>query len=177
VLAAALALACAAPRAEPEAEPDDALARGAALIAPFKQRLLAELTAALAQGPAHAIEVCSARAPQLAAEASVQGARVGRTSHRLRNPGNAPPAWADALLASYVAGESKAARAVSIAGGRIGYVEPIFMQPLCTTCHGEAIAPDLVSVLRARYPRDRAVGFRVGELRGLAWAELPSEGP
>ena len=44
------------------------------------------------------------------------------------------------------------------------------MQPLCATCHGESVEPALLARIRERYPEDQAVGFRVGELRGLFWA-------
>jgi hypothetical protein len=152
--------------------------RGAAAIAPFKQRLLAELSSALASGgPENAIDICRLRAPRLAEDASSAAARVGRTSHKLRNPANAPPAWAAPLLASYVAGErTNEPSVVPLVGGGAGYVEPIFTAPLCIPCHGDAIAPSLAAKLRALYPGDRAVGFRVGELRGIFWTELATEG-
>jgi hypothetical protein len=170
---AALA-ACAAPL-DPARE-DAFRARGAAAVAPFKQRLQAELSSALAAGgPENAVEVCRLRAPQLASEASTPGLRVGRTSHRLRNPANAPPAWVAPLLEEYVAGAAREARVVPLRGGRAGYVEPIPTGPLCLTCHGETLAPPLAAKLRALYPDDRAVGFRAGELRGLFWVELAAE--
>lgn len=153
------------------------LARGAAVVAPFKQRLLGELTGAIARGGAeHAIDVCQLRAPELAREAHAPGVRMGRTSHRLRNPANAPPEWAAPLLAEYVAGvRTSEPTVVRRAEGGAGYVEPIFTAPLCLACHGEAIAPPLAAKLRALYPEDRAVGFRAGDLRGLFWVELSAE--
>ena len=57
--------------------------------------------------------------------------------------------------------------------GRAGYVEPILLQPLCVACHGEAIEPGLATRIAELYPQDRAVGFRVGELRGVFWVEFP----
>ena len=44
---------------------------------------------------------------------------------------------------------------------------------LCVTCHGESLAPDVQERLAERYPTDRATGYRVGDLRGVFWAELP----
>lgn len=173
--ALAALVACAAP---PSPAHDAALlARGAAVVTPFKQRLVGELTEAIGRGGAeHAIEVCQLRAPELATEAGASGIRVGRTSHRLRNPANAPPEWAAPLLAEYVAGvRTREPAVVGRAAGGAGYVEPIFTAPLCLTCHGEAIAPPLAAKLRALYPDDRATGFRAGELRGLFWVELAAE--
>jgi hypothetical protein len=62
---------------------------------------------------------------------------------------------------------------VALPGERSGYVEPIGVQPLCLTCHGESLAPDLASRIEELYPADRAVGYRVGDLRGVFWAEFP----
>ena len=54
----------------------------------------------------------------------------------------------------------------------VGYVEPIFMQPLCVTCHGAELAPDLEAKLDELYPGDQARGYVAGDLRGVFWAEL-----
>lgn len=168
----AAALACAQP-APPGAEWRE---RGAGVVLPFKQQLLKELTAALAQGPEHAIDVCRLRAPELAREASSESVRVGRTSHRLRNPANAPRDWVKPLLAAYVAEPAqKEPRAVWLDAGEVGYVEPIFMAPLCLTCHGAALAPAVEARIRERYPTDQATGFQAGEFRGLFWVELAAE--
>ncbi len=47
---------------------------------------------------------------------------------------------------------------------------------LCVTCHGptDALAPDVKQVLATRYPGDQATGYALGDLRGIAWAELPA---
>jgi len=165
-------LAC-SPRADPTQEQawHD---RGAAAVTGLKQGLVAELSAALASGgPENAIEVCRVRAPALAAEASRAGVRVGRTSHKLRNRDNAPPDWVAPLLQRYVAGELvNEPTVVALDDGRGGYVEPLYTAPMCLTCHGEAIAPAIAEKLGVLYPDDRAIGFRAGELRGVAWAEL-----
>lgn len=173
---ALLALALGAlPVAAAEAETDvEAAARGAAAIAPFRAQLQAALQEGLAGGVENAIAVCRDRAPALAVEAAAPGVALGRTSHRLRNPANAPRAWVDPLLARAVAEAASARPAVvRLADGRVGYVEPIFVQPPCLACHGETIAPPIAARLRALYPEDRAVGFRAGDFRGLFWAELP----
>jgi len=167
VAAAAALLAGAAPEAD--------LARGAEILAPFKERLQAALRAGLARGPAEAIEACRSEAPEIAASLSREGVRVGRTSHRLRNPANAPPAWAAPLLEEFVADPAaRAPRVVRLGDARRGYVEPILMQPLCVTCHGDAVPEAVAAKLAELYPEDRAVGFAVGELRGLFWAEFPA---
>jgi hypothetical protein len=150
------------------------LARGAAAVAPLKRELKAALEEALARGgPEAAIDVCRLRAPELAARASSSLVRVGRTSDRLRNPANAAAPWMEPLLAVYrSAPEDRAPRVVRLPGGGVGYAEPIVVQPLCVACHGEALAPALRERLAERYPSDRATGYRVGDFRGLFYAEF-----
>ncbi len=151
--------------------------RGAAAVLPLKQALLAELNAALEKGPENAIDVCRIRAPALSAAASSPALRIGRTSERLRNPANAPADWVTPLLAEYAARPTDREPRVSrLASGWIGYVEPIYVAPMCLTCHGETIAPQLQARLRALYPQDRATGFRAGDFRGVFWVEFEESG-
>jgi hypothetical protein len=155
---------------------DDAawLARGAEAVAPLKRGLLAALEEALARGgPEGAIDVCRVRAPEIAARASSPTLRVGRTSDRLRNPANAPADWMRPILEAWRAAPGdRAARVVHLPEGRVGYAEPIVVQPLCLACHGESLSPALREHLAARYPEDRATGYRAGELRGLIYVEF-----
>jgi hypothetical protein len=62
---------------------------------------------------------------------------------------------------------------VAIDKNTVGYAEPIYMQPLCVTCHGANLAPDLQKKLDELYPTDQATGYAAGDLRGIFWAELP----
>ena len=78
----------------PEQAKQRAKAIGArdALFGRLSKRLM---TAMQDGGPGAAIEVCRDAAPKIAAEVSEeQGLTIGRTSHKLRNPENAPPSWA-----------------------------------------------------------------------------------
>ena len=152
-----------------------ALDRGAALLAPFKLRLKEALTAGLAEGPVEAIGACRVEAPAIASELSRGGVGVGRASDRLRNPENLAPDWVAPVLAAYLADpSSQDPQALSVSKGRAGYVEPILVQPLCLTCHGKSLAPELSQRIRELYPEDRAVGYEVGDLRGVFWAEFPA---
>ena len=154
------------------AEPSD-LEEAAGVLAPFKRDLMQALQDGLAQGPVEAIGACQLRAPEIADERSRDGVRVGRTSHRLRNPENAAPDWVAPLLEAYVGNPAdRAPRLVPLPGERAGYVEPIGVKPLCLTCHGETLAPAVAERITALYPDDRATGFAVGDLRGLFWLEF-----
>jgi len=146
---------------------------GAEAVLPFKKSLKAALVAGLEQGPVKAISVCRVEAPKLAEKASTASAQVGRTSRKLRNPDNAPKPWMEPILDRYESDpESREPAVVIIDEHTVGYVEPIYLQPLCVTCHGATLAPDLAAKIEELYPSDQAVGYAAGDLRGVFWAEL-----
>ena len=126
-----------------------------------------------AQGPAAAMEVCHAEAPALArAVGEAHGVRIGRTSWKLRNPGNAAPAWAQAAVAVR-RGEPLLQ---STPEGGLQALFPIRLAEGCLRCHGEAatLPPDVRQALRTHYPADQATGFKAGDLRGWFWVEVPA---
>lgn len=168
-----LALLACAPDAVQTAGADSA--RGAHLLEPFKKDLKQALVAGMEKGPPHAISVCKTEAPAIAAALSVDGVKMGRTSHRLRNPANAAPDWVKPILASYLDEPGKIApRVAALPGHRAGYVEPIVLQPLCVACHGETLASAVAAQIERDYPDDQATGFAVGDLRGVFWVEYPT---
>jgi len=147
-------------------------------------RLMGELTAALARSPAAAIAVCSERAPQIAAEESAaRGAQLGRTALRTRNPANAPNEWQRRGLESFAAALDSGADPATLEftevadtgeTGERRWMKPIMTGPLCLTCHGTALAPEVAAAVTARYPADTATGFAAGDLRGafyVVWRE------
>jgi cytochrome c551/c552 len=138
------------------------------------QALSGRLVAAMQEGgPAAAIDVCRSEAAAISERvAGEQGVRIGRTSHRLRNPENAPPAWAKEAVAEQ-AGEN--AWFVH-ADGRLAGLLPIRLQNACVGCHGDADAmPGPVrEAIAAAYPDDEATGFAAGDLRGWVWVEVPA---
>lgn len=159
-LAAAVAMADAPDVPAPEA------------LGPFKRALKQALTEGMAEGPVQAVGACNVKAPEIAAAHAQAGVRVGRASHRLRNPANAPPDWVAPILQAYLdAPADRAPRFVALRDGGSGYVEPILVQPLCLTCHGKAIAPDVQARIAELYPEDQATGFDVDDLRGVWWVE------
>ena len=152
--------------------PADDVPHGQKLVMPFKSELKQALIAGMQKNPVNAITVCSDEAPMIAASLATDDVRMGRTSHRLRNPANEGPDWANEILSDYL--EQDAGRApavVDLPGDRQGYVEPIMTQALCLACHGDALAPDVAAKVAATYPDDQATGFELGELRGIFWVE------
>jgi len=155
---------------------DSEPSRGGQILSQYKYNLQNALRSALSEDATEAIKACQIQAPQIAEALSHNGIRVGRTSHRLRNPDNAPPNWVKPILEAYIASPSdREPRNVSLPANRLGYAEPIMLQPLCTTCHGETISKEVATRINKLYPEDRAVGFSVGDLRGIFWVEYPAE--
>lgn len=149
-----------------------------AAIAALQRRLAARLLEELEKGgPAHAVAVCRDEAQALTAEIRrAEGVKVGRTSHRLRNPGNAPPPWAERFVTAGAGKKAATVEALAVdLGDQVGVLRPIPTGAVCTRCHGrtERLSPDVAAVLEAAYPDDRAVGFEEGDLRGFFWAEAP----
>jgi hypothetical protein len=151
----------------------DAEAQGAELLKPFKMSLKSALLQGMEAGPVQAISACSTAAPLIAAELSVGGVVMGRSSHKLRNPENAPPEWLAESLGSFAEGRQQGPLLLELNDGRYGYVEPIATQGMCLTCHGEVLAPDIATRISESYPEDQATGFGEGDLRGVFWVEFP----
>jgi hypothetical protein len=142
----------------------------------FQKALQSRLTAAMAQGgPPAAIDVCSKDAPRIAAETSAAaGVKLGRTSERLRNPANTPPAWTVAPLAAASAHRAADAKPLAVdLGGSVGVLLPVPVGSACLGCHGSAasLSPAVKEALAARYPADRATGYAEGDFRGFLWVE------
>lgn len=148
--------------------------RGLEAVQTMAGSLMGELTAALDEdGPDSAVEVCSMRAPEIAATISNEyGVVLGRTSHRLRNQSNQPPEWAVDLVRDQVAGPTWMVGP----DGRVAGLLPIRTKAECGMCHGprEELSDEVVAKLDDYYPDDTAVGFVEGDLRGWFWVEAPA---
>jgi len=156
-----------------------AAAEAESTIALLQRRLGARLNAELERaGPAEAVAVCRDSAQMMTADVVAEtGNPVGRTSHRLRNPGNAPRPWAEPIVAAVDSGTLAAdVKTVLVdLGDRVGVLQPIPTGAICLRCHGDpdSLGADLTAIVREAYPEDHAVGFAEGELRGFFWAEAP----
>jgi hypothetical protein len=50
----------------------------------------------------------------------------------------------------------------------IRVIKPITLKPMCATCHGtdDKLNPKAKEAIKAKYPNDKATGYKVGDLRG-----------
>lgn len=154
-----------------------AVARADAAIAELQTTLVGRLKAELGKGgPGAAVTVCRDEAQQLTASIGAKHAvQMGRTSHLVRNPANAPRPWTLTYVASWAGAKAADAQPAvfELSGGRVGVLRPIGTMDLCVMCHGprESVQATIGDVLKTSYPDDRAVGFAPGDLRGWFWVE------
>ena len=147
------------------------------VILTLQSALLSELRRRLdVVGPADALTSCHLSAIPVEQRANRnEGVAVGRTSARLRNPANAPRAWASPIVQRYAATpRAKVDGFVVDLGDRVGVLRPIREQPICQSCHGpeKSLGPGVRALLARRYPVDEAVGFHEGDIRGWFWVEV-----
>lgn len=153
--------------------------QGKGLIKQFATALQGELKSALETGGApHAIGVCNEKAPQIAARVSgASGWSVGRSSHKLRNPRNAPDTFTAAAMQEFLARVQKGENPEALAkaaiveenGKRVfRLVKAIPTGQVCLNCHGGSeVKQPVVDKLAKLYPKDEARGFKMGDMRGV----------
>ena len=152
---------------------------GKRVMMKFGKTLKGELKKAVKEkGFAHAINVCNVKAPEIAEKISAsEGWTVARSSHKLRNPHNAPDAFTKAAIEEFLARQAKGedpkkmikTAIVEENGKRVfRLVKAIPTAKLCLNCHGgDNVKPEVEAVLKEHYPEDKARGFKAGEMRGV----------
>jgi hypothetical protein len=172
----ALALVVMVPNVE-AGDYDKEIAASRETVKEFMQTLKGELQAGMKEGgPVNAISVCNLSAPAIANTYSIRnGWDVGRTSLKLRNPDNAPDVWERKVLVSFDerkrAGEDPMKMEhyeVIRKGGssEFRYMKAIPTAPLCLACHGEKLDSITRERIEKLYPRDQALGYKQGDIRG-----------
>ncbi len=140
------------------------------ILAPIKKSFMKEITVGLEKGPYNAIESCHIKAPHLIEFEASDRLEFGRTSLKIRNESNAPKEWIKSILKEYqdsTAKNPKAPHVYKVAGKRV-YIEPIYIKAVCLLCHGAPVE-SVQKKLKARYPKDKATGYKEGEFRGVFW--------
>ena len=171
-LALILSSLCLAETPKPSFEAD-----AAALAKDLKLGLVKQLTEKMqTQGAVPALEFCHVNVAALAKTAA--GERLsryefGRTSHKLRSTKNAPAEWMFPYLDQFKTTSLKSpAQPVvhQFEDGKKAFLDPLYVGPQCLTCHG-SLSKELNTKVQALYPQDQAVGFKLGEFRGMIWVK------
>lgn len=146
--------------------------QGGKILEPFKKELMGTLKGEMKKnGPVAALSTCHLKAMPITEKHAKNIVGMGRTSHKLRNPKNAPRDWVKPYLSQFQKGQLNEAMVVPLKNGHLGYLEPIKVQPACLVCHGKKRAPGVDAALQKFYPKDQAKDFSVGDFRGLFWLE------
>lgn len=149
------------------------------------QQVRGELVKALeTSGPLRAIVACKYTVPEIASNVSRKtGWRVSRVSLKPRNQAvGMPDAWEQKVLLEFDNRIARGEKPETLEFGEmvsepIGrsyrYMKALPMLPMCMNCHGstDAMSDAVKAQLGTEYPFDRAVGYRVGQVRGAVTAQ------
>ena len=144
------------------------------IVKKFGGSLKPELKKAIqAGGPAHAIAVCSDKAPEIAKNLSNEtGWKVKRVSLKPRNATSAiPDAWEQKVLQAFderqAGGESAAKMAYAeVVDGQFRFMKAQGVEAVCMNCHAAEVKPEVAAALAEKYPADKARGYTLGQIRG-----------
>ncbi len=129
-------------------------------------------------GPIQGVTVCADTASDLTKMFSdAIELDVRRVSFKNRNPKNVPDEVEAEILHKYesLLKKNKLTSDVETFGkyklnGKeiLRYMKPIIVEKKCLKCHGnmKTIPQNVRSFLREKYPKDKAVNYKVGDLRG-----------
>lgn len=141
------------------------------------QAMIGELKSAVAEkGLVEGMDICRQKVKSIA-KPLLEGKNftLRRVSLKNRNENNVPDGWEAEMLAAFetrkAAGEDPAkitAAKVSDENGvkTVRYLKAIPTQEMCLACHGEHLTPVLTEKIKTLYPNDKAVGFKIGDIRG-----------
>ena len=131
-----------------------------------------------------AISFCADKAEEITKEVNSEliNVKVSRVSEKYRNPGDKPDEI-DKKVLKYFEKKLKEGKippyyitAVK-ENGKVSYIfyKPLIVNQLCLNCHGPVneMKPEIVKVIREKYPEDRAVNYKPGDLRGAVKVVIP----
>jgi hypothetical protein len=144
------------------------------LIKQFGGSLKPELKKAMQSGgPAHAITICSEKAPAIAKNLrDSSGWYIKRVSLKARNSSSATPdSWEEKVLKQFDERQAKGESARNMAhaevvDGKYRFMKAQAAGKICLNCHGAKVKPEVEAVLKQKYPDDKARGYTLGQIRG-----------
>jgi hypothetical protein len=147
------------------------------------QKLGGELKAQMIKnGPEAALGFCTVSAQTLTQEVSVGSHyNVKRVSLRDRNPINRADSKESAILSAWQnninAGQALPAYEIRNDGNIDHYYKPLIINnEMCLKCHGDVDSQSqLGRAIKAAYPNDHAIGYKMGDLRGMIVVDIPVE--
>lgn len=147
---------------------------GGALKGELQTHMKADKTGLAAMG------FCTAKADDITNEVNSKlpkYASVRRTALKTRNPNNTADALDQKVMAEYEASiEAKTFLPADIKvveeGDTTRVYKPLVTKGVCLKCHGNDISQEIQDEIKTHYPKDQALGFKEGSLRGMIVAEI-----
>ena len=144
------------------------------IVKQFGGSLKPELKKALMEGgPAHAITVCSTKAPEIASRlTNSTGWSVKRVSLKARNAETAmPDTWEKGVLEQFDKRQAEGETAEKMAfaevvDGQFRFMKAQGVEEVCLSCHGAQVAPETEKALQEYNASDSARGYTLGQIRG-----------
>lgn len=122
------------------------------------------------QGIDYAVDFCNVKATPLTDSMSmIHKVKIQRLSDKNRNPNNAIHSKADQLAWDKISRDKKSFIEQESSENLFYYKPIVLALPTCLKCHGSNsdIAQSTQEMIDLKYPTDKAVGYKMGELRGM----------
>lgn len=135
-------------------------------------------------GVPEAIAYCNLQAsPIIDSLSSAHGVKIQRLSLKNRNTANLATGLDSLVIEEYAraVGSGLQVRPFvqSAASGEYIFYAPILViSPLCLACHGTpggSVSQADYDLIRSKYPEDKAIGYAMGDLRGVWKIIFPAE--
>ena len=126
-------------------------------------------------GPEQAIPFCNIQAMPITSKmAKIYDVTIKRTSNKIRNPENIATDRELEIIEEYQSAiDSKEEITPKIEldiDGNKHFYAPIKINSKCLSCHGEVekkLSAKIDSLIKTKYPKDKAIGYKDGDLRGI----------
>lgn len=125
-------------------------------------------------GIEHALKYCNENAYPLTDSLSkANQVSIKRVSNLYRNPNNKADKIEEFMIKGFgndLNEKKEITPRLVLKDDSVIFYKAIIMQPLCLTCHGQPnkdLAFSTDTLIQRLYPRDKAIGYQVNQVRGL----------
>lgn len=164
-------------------EKERVVSLGEMAVKRLMSQLKTNLGMALKEGGfAKAVDFCAGKAQELTTKVNKELiiVKVSRLSDKYRNPKDRATGE-DLKVIEELKEKLKEGKlpkyVIRKEGNYFVYYKPIIVAPFCLNCHGEPtrMNPEVLRVLREKYPKDKALGYKAGQLRGVFKVVIPEK--
>lgn len=160
------------------------MAKGDSISSHAQKTLMANVASAIKEGGTdYAVDFCNTAAmPLTDSIASMHQSKIERLTDKNRNPNNTLSAEIDIevwekMMAAFQSNEATKDY-VEQEDGEVYFYRPIHIaMETCLKCHGgnDDISESTRKIIAEKYPNDKALGYEMGDLRGMWKVKLNQE--